>query len=213
MEWQHWDWEWVAWDWWRWCSFDEGGVHQVSPLSRSHFHSVINTLVKILWVCVNILFCLKILPANSSILAMNTLVVCYFIIPLILSAFIHWKSSARKTCFALIYSFIYLCCYGLKGIYFVLWIIIQYYQAFLLLLKFFQLSPLGGLLYYLLCPFSMPSSFFMYAFMYLFNLVLNFLPPQDASAHLVFFCLRPGINHFSKELLSESILLLLESSI
>lgn len=92
--------------------------------------------------------------------------------------YIVWNFSVRKICLfsshACMHSIIYLYKHQLMDIYFIVWVIIQYYVP-ILLLKYFQLWPLGLFLRWLLCPCSC-SKFILY-----------------------FPCLSPGNDHFSQE--------------
>ena len=89
----------------------------------------------------------------------------------------------------LIYSIIYLCQYRLMSIYFILWVIIQYY--FILLLKLFQPWPLRALSGGSCDPLTYTHQFFEH--------FLNYVPMRCSRLILYISCPNPRISRFSKE--------------
>ena len=92
-----------------------------------------------------------------------------------------------------VYSFIHLYQYGLMGIYFILWIIIQCYVNYF----FSQIVPalgIGSSFRLVLCPFDIPPSFCFWS--------TSLLSGSTRCYRLILYipCPSPTISHFSKEL-------------
>ena len=113
-----------------------------------------------------------------------------------ISASIIWNSSVWGIClFSPIYLlFNHLPQYGIMGIYFVLWALIQYY--FIFLLKLFQLWPLGTLPVGSCAPLTYPLQCVLFCF-----LITSLLSDTIRFSSIILYisCHNPRINNFSKE--------------
>lgn len=153
--------------WWRWCMLSCTRV----KVPFSHF--VINILGNIWW--------------GISFPAMNTMVLqlLFFYFP---SFFLHLLIDIRKICpFSLIYLFIYLCWYGLKDIYFILWVIIQNYQGFFLVVVAQIIPVLTTESSFILA--SLSSQHALFHFIYFWSCPSLFWYHKVHQAHTVFLAL------------------------
>lgn len=167
--------------WWRWCMLSCTRV----KVPFSHF--VINILGKYFFPKYFGKYLVGDLISSNEHYGVAVVI---FLFPLILSAFINWNSSIRKICpFSLIYLFIYLCWYGLKDIYFILWVIIQNYQGFFFFLVVVaQIIPVLTTESSLILA-SLSSQHAVFHFIYFWSCPSLFWYHKVHQAHIVFLAL------------------------